>query len=87
LARSLAVRGSIILEHLPAEAVESLAEAIRLLTPCFSRLPRAHAPLMQAIRGLYLEATQAANVASDTAILGPVIAVFEALNSPEHESS
>jgi len=82
LARSLAVHGRALLEERPAEAMEPLAEAIRLLTPFFSRLPQAHAPLMQGLCSVYLQAAQSANLAPDNALLGPVAAIFEKLGSP-----
>src|ERR1019366_8988363 len=76
LARSLSLRGRILAKDRPTDAVDSLAEAMRIITPFFSRLPQAHAPLMQTIRDLYLSAAQAAAVAPDSAILDPVTAIF-----------
>jgi tetratricopeptide (TPR) repeat protein len=81
LARSLAVRGSIIAVDRPSAALEPLAEAIRLLTPFFTRQPQAHAPLMQGICGLYFQAAQSAGIVPDTNLLAPVIAVFEKIES------
>src|ERR1019366_509769 len=83
LARSLSLSGRILAEDRPGEAMEPLAEAIRILSPFFSRLPQAHAPLMQVIRDLYLIAAQAPGVTHDSAILDPVAAIFERLKSPE----
>jgi tetratricopeptide (TPR) repeat protein len=85
-ARSLGVRGEIIAGQRPEEAIEPLVEAIRLLTPFFSRLPHAHAPLMRALRGLYLQAAQSARVPPDAALLAPVNAVFESIESPDNPS-
>ena len=84
LARSLAVCGNIIAADRPREAMEPLAEAIRLLTPLFSRLPQAHAPLMRYICGVYIQAAQSADIAPDITLLAPLIAVFEKLESSEH---
>ena len=85
LARSLAVRGGILAEVRPGEALESLAEAMSILTPFFSQLPRAYAPLMKDARDSYLSTAQSAGVAPDSAILDPVTAIFEKLNSPEQK--
>ena len=85
LARSLARRGSIIAEGRPGEAIELFTEAIRLLTPFFSRYPQAHAPLMQPLLGLYAEAAQSAHVDPDFTLLAPVISVFQSLEPPENE--
>jgi tetratricopeptide (TPR) repeat protein len=84
LARSLTVSGHILLADHPREAIEPLAEAIRLLTPFFSMLPQAHAPLMRYICALYALATLSVDVAPDIALLSPVAAAFEKLNSSEH---
>lgn len=83
LARSLAVRGRVIAADRPSEAIESLAEAIRLLTPFFSRLPQVHAPLMQGTCSDYVQAAEAAGVAADMALPSPVIAVFEKIKSTD----
>ena len=83
LARSLMVRGSILSEDRSCEAMDPLAEAIVILTPFFSRLPQAHAALMQAIRDSYLNAAKASGVAPDTALLEPVTAIFERVNPAE----
>jgi hypothetical protein len=64
-----------------------LAEAINLLTPFFSRLPQAHAPLMQSISAIYLRAAESAQVAPDIAVLGPVLEVFESLNPSQPPES
>jgi tetratricopeptide (TPR) repeat protein len=85
LARTLTVFGKIIAEDRPAEALASLAEALRLLTPFFSELPLAYGKLIQTIRGLYLRAAEAANVAPDTTLLAPVSAILEKLNFSQHE--
>ncbi|SPE32092.1 hypothetical protein SBA3_1840012 [Candidatus Sulfopaludibacter sp. SbA3] len=79
LARSLAVLGGVLLQDRPTEAMEPLAEAIHILTPLFSRLPEAHARLIRFIRGLYIRATQSAEVAPDEALLAPVAAILEKL--------
>lgn len=71
LARALAVRGQIIAEDRPDEAMGAFEEAIRVLTPFFSQLPEAYAALMEAIRGLYAGAAQAGGVAPDATLLGP----------------
>ena len=81
LARFLATRGEIIAADRPGEATEPLAGAIRLLTPFFSRLPQAHAPLMRWICDLYNQAAQSAGIAPDPNLLAPVIAVFEKIES------
>jgi tetratricopeptide (TPR) repeat protein len=87
LARSLAVFGNIIAEDRPGEALEPLTEAVRLLTPFFSDLPLAHGRLMRDICGGYLRTAGAAKVAPDGALLGPVIAVFDRVNSAESPES
>ena len=84
LARSLAVRSKIIAEDRPGEAMEPLAEAIRLLTRFFAQSPQAHAPQMRWLFGLYIEAAESAHVDPDLTLLAPVIAVLERLSSPEH---
>ena len=81
LARSIAVRGQIVAEDQPDIALEGFGEAIRLLTPAFSRFPQAHAGLMQAICGLYVRTAQAAGVDLDEGIFRPVVAVFERLTA------
>jgi tetratricopeptide (TPR) repeat protein len=81
LAGSLGVRGSVLREEQPGSAMASFSEAIRLLTPAFSRYPQAFAGLMRWIRGEYLEAAQAAGADLDEGLLAPVNAVFEAMGS------
>jgi tetratricopeptide (TPR) repeat protein len=85
LATSLAVLSNITAEDRPGEALEALAQAIRLLTPLFSKLPLAHGRLMQNIYDQYLRAAEAANVAPDMTLLAPVIPILEKLNSSQHE--
>jgi tetratricopeptide (TPR) repeat protein len=81
LARSLAVVGKIVAEERPGEAMGPLAEAIRILTPFLSRLPRAHAPLARFLCSVYLQAAQAAEIEPNLTLLAPMTAVFEELNS------
>jgi tetratricopeptide (TPR) repeat protein len=81
LATSLAVVGKIVAEERPGEAMGSLAEAIRILTPFLSRLPHAHAPLARFLCSVYLQAAQAAEIEPDLTLLTPMTAVLEKLNS------
>jgi hypothetical protein len=63
--------------------MESVEEAIRLLTPLFLRLPQALDPLMRVIRGAYLQYAQSAKAAPDSALLARVDAFLEKLDPPE----
>jgi tetratricopeptide (TPR) repeat protein len=69
LARSLAVRGQVAAS--PDEAVSSLDEAIRLLTPLVRKHPLAHMALFGAIRLEYLKAAKAAGVTPDPELMNP----------------
>ncbi len=80
LAQSLAVSGQLLAETRPAEAMEPLAEAIRLLTPFFARRPQAHAGLMQTMCRNYLQVAQSAAISPDAALLAPANAIFEKLH-------
>jgi hypothetical protein len=71
----------------PVEAVDTLSEAIGLLTPLFSRLPQAHAPLMASLCRSYLQTTEAAGVVPDTALLDPVVEIFKTLKSLDPDES
>ena len=98
-ARSLAVAGNIILESAGSQAkdgdyqvsgavrgaMERLAEAIRILTPFFTRLPQAHGPLMQTLLNWYAQAAEAAEVEMDSGLIAPVVEVLEHLK-PENQS-
>ena len=74
LARSLAVRGSVLAEDQPDLAMYSFSEAIRLLTPIFSRYPQALARLMREIREDYVKAAEASGVEPDATLLAPITA-------------
>ena len=83
LAKSLAVQGTCytaLERHL--DAVPVFTEAIRLLTPAFTQLPGAFAPLMGAIRKDYLAASQAAKQEPDRELLAPLVEVFARLEKP-----
>lgn len=61
----------------------SFEEAIHLLTPHFTHLPQAYAPLMRWILSSYLQAAESAGVDPDFVLLAPVIVVFKRLHSPQ----
>jgi len=83
LALYLAVHGTIAAKERPAEAMESLAEAIRVITPFYSQRPEAHEQFIQSFCLQYMVAAQAANVAPDYALLAPLMADHVTLQSPE----
>jgi hypothetical protein len=59
------------------EAAAALAEGIRILQPQFEKLPDAFAPLMAALRQDYLQASQAAHIEPDLALLTPVVEILK----------
>jgi len=63
--------------------MESLAEAIRVITPFYSQRPEAHEQFIQSFCLQYMVAAQAANVAPDYALLAPLMADHVTLQSPE----
>jgi tetratricopeptide (TPR) repeat protein len=78
LARSLGAMSQVLagLERHP-EAAAALAEGIRILQPQFEKLPDAFAPLMAALRQDYLQASQAAHIEPDLALLTPVVEILK----------
>ena len=80
LARSYGTRGAVLQgmkQH--AEAADSFAEGVRTLTPFFRELPSAFAQLIGDLARDYLKSVDQAQQQPDTALLAPVLEVFQKL--------
>ena len=84
LARSLWVLGDLYGDTLKSKlAVETLAEAIELLTPTILRIPAAMAGIMAGLGRSYVVQCQRIGREPDAKVLGPATAVFSSLKSVE----
>jgi hypothetical protein len=80
LARSLWVLGDLKAEADDRDGgADLLAEGVRWLTPVFTAYPAAVRDLMAGLRQSYLACCEAGNRDPDTALLAPVLAVFQRL--------
>ena len=80
LARSYGTRGAVLQgmkQH--AEAADSFAEGVRTLTPFFRELPSAFAQLIGDLARDYLKSVDQAQQQPETALLAPVLEVFQKL--------
>jgi tetratricopeptide (TPR) repeat protein len=86
LARSLWVVGDLYSETgNTGLAVTTLAEAIRLLTPTFLKVPAAVVGVMAGLMQSYHEQCGTVGREPDAELIGPVQAVFETLTSREEK--
>lgn len=83
LARSLGALGSIHHAEDPAGAADVYKEGIRLLTPYFTQLPKAFAPLMASLVQAYARACEEGGHAVEEQLLAPLLPFF---SSPDAES-
>ncbi len=60
-------------------------EAITLLTPAFTRLPQAFAPLMQFAVNEYQRRCEAGDVVPDQALLAPILALLDRLQDAQKQ--
>jgi hypothetical protein len=69
LVRTLAIRGMIVAEDRPSDAMKFFEEAIRALLPVYRRHPQSLTPLLQTARAGYVETARTAGLTPDPTIL------------------
>ncbi len=80
LAMSCGMRGVILLEmRKQMEAAASFSQGIQALTPLFQKTPAAYAELIDFLRRNYIQACDSTKAEPDSALLAPVVEVFERL--------
>src|ERR1017187_3639904 len=80
LANSRGINGAILRSmgrH--SEAVDSYAQGIREITPCFQKVPSAYADLTSCLYNDYITAIQQAEVQPDKDLLEPILELFDKL--------
>ncbi len=87
LARSLGVLGTCLVANVRLQdAVAAFVEGVRALSPAFTRLPRAFAPLMGALVSHYLTHIKELGESPDMELLAPILAKLEEIKGSEGES-